>query len=188
MDRGLIRRKSSTDPEQDDGLLKPTRGDHQKSSKLSLSLASQIFYGSDIINTAFIFLTTKTVIGLIDEAAASHMVIKIIPKRKVVDLNDLKENEMIDLFIFAQKATNILEKQLGKFCKQVINSGNVKYNENCHCCITIVVMDRDKTIQFGNLDKSADQSHISDPATVIPRSEKIDLTNTMRKAIKEMYK
>ena len=187
MDRGLVRRKGSTDQEAD-GTLKPAKADNLKSSKLSLSLASQIFYGADVINTAFIFLTTKTVIGLVDEAETCNLLIKIIPKRKVVELNDLKENEIIDLFIFAQKAITILEKQLGKFCKQVINSGNVKYNENTHCCITIVVLDKDKTVMFGSLDKDGGKGYAGDQPSGIPRSEKIELTNAMRKAIKEMYK
>lgn len=187
MERGLIRSTKS-----EIGDIKQKKPDHTRSgSKLSLSHTSQIYYGTDVINNSFIFLTTKTVIGMVEESMSQHTMVKLIPKRKVPSLDDLKENEVIDLFMFAQKTTAILEEHTGRLCKQVINSGDVDYNPGNHCCINVVVTDKGKTISFSSETKLPDLNNsldVSQTASHMSRHDKIELTNTMRKAIKDMYK
>lgn len=75
----------------------------ERSSLKQSRLPSKIALGNQIIAAKMAFLSAKNTIGVVDNQMPITYNTMMLPKRSVKRISELNENEMIDLFLFAQK-------------------------------------------------------------------------------------
>jgi diadenosine tetraphosphate (Ap4A) HIT family hydrolase len=78
----------------------------------------------------------------------------MLPKRSVKKISELNENEMIDLFLFAQKIAQIMEKDVdpikneGKLVEIIVRDGFGAGDEQESTCVWLVPRKRGERIIF----------------------------------------
>lgn len=126
-------------------------------SKRNSRLPSKINFGNTVINSSLAFLSTKSIIAIVDQFNIKNKNLIILPKRNVKSISELNETESIDMFLFAQKISKVLEKEILKDKKShvelVIRDGEGAGNLSGQACLRLIPRKSGERVTFDEEEK-----------------------------------